>query len=189
MNKHFDMGHPWHAVPIGKGAPDVVNAIVEIPKDSSQKYEVDKETGLLRLDRFLYSAVHYPGDYGFIPKTLWEDNDPLDIIILTSRPTLPMTLSSVRIIGVLRMKDDDELDDKLVGVHDGDPRYREFLDITDVPSHTMTELKHFFETYKELQGKKCEILQILSKYHGLKTLEIAIKNYNKAFKKKSLKKN
>lgn len=170
--------NPWHDISTGKAPFEVVNAIIEIPKDSKQKYELDKETGLLKLDRFLYSAVHYPGDYGFIPQTLWDDDDPLDIIILTNRPVFPMTLVEVRIIGVLRMIDGGEKDDKIIGVYDHDPRYKEFQSIKDVPTHVIAELKHFFETYKELQGKNCKILQILDKKDAMKDVEMGLKMYN-----------
>lgn len=173
--------NPWHDVSVGVGAPAVVNAIVEIPKDSQLKYELDKETGLLKLDRFLYSAVHYPGDYGFIPKTLWSDGDPLDIVILTNRPVYPMTLVSAKIIGVLRMIDDDEEDDKIIAVYDCDPRFKEFQSLKDIPKHILVELKHFFETYKELQGKKVKILEILDKDDAYKAVEKAQRLYEMKF--------
>lgn len=169
--------NPWHDVPIGEQAPHVINAIIEIPKDSKQKYELDKETGMLKLDRFLYSAVHYPGDYGFIPRTLWDDNDPLDLVVLTHRPVYPMTLVSVRVIGVLRMIDGYERDDKIIAVYDGDPRYAEYQDIADIPAHVIAELKHFFETYKELQGKKCLVPEIMPKAIALKDVERAQQLY------------
>ncbi|PIN93147.1 inorganic pyrophosphatase [Candidatus Pacearchaeota archaeon CG10_big_fil_rev_8_21_14_0_10_31_24] len=173
--------NPWHEIDVGKESPKIVNAIIEIPKDSHLKYELDKETGMLKLDRFLYSAVHYPGDYGFIPQTLWDDGDPLDIIVLTGRPVYPMTLTSVRIIGVLRMVDSDEKDDKLIGIYDCDPRYKEYQNIGDIPKHTISELKYFFETYKELQGKKCKILKILGKEEAFKDVLLGQKLYAEEF--------
>lgn len=177
------MVNPWHDISIGKGFPEVVNAIVEIPKDSQIKYELDKETGLLKLDRFLYSAVHYPGDYGFIPQTYWEDNDPLDIIILTSRPVASLTITKARIIGVLRMQDNGEKDDKIIAVYDNDPRFKEYNDVGDVPKHTIQELKHFFETYKQLQGKECKILEILGKKYALKDVELGRDFYKEKYGK------
>jgi len=168
----------WHEIAIGEKAPEVVNAIIEIPKDSKQKYEFDKETGLLRLDRFLYSSVHYPGDYGFIPQTLWEDGDPLDVIVLTSRSVYPMTLAKIRVLGVLRMIDDNESDDKIIAVYDCDPRFVEYEGMKEVPKHIIAELKHFFETYKELQGKKCKILEILDKRDAWKDIQLAQKLYD-----------
>ncbi len=173
--------HPWHDISIGNDAPQVVSAIIEIPKDSKIKYELDKDSGLLKLDRFLYSAVHYPGDYGFVPQTLWEDGDPLDIIILTNRALYPMTLAKVRVIGVIRMIDNGEKDDKIVAVYEDDPRYKEYQDLGDVPKHTMIELKHFFETYKELQGKKVQIPEMLGKKIAEKDIEKAMKLYREKF--------
>lgn len=173
--------NPWHDVDIGKESPKVVNAIIEIPKDSTQKYELDKDTGLLKLDRFMYSAVHYPGDYGFIPKTLWSDGDPLDIIILTGRPVFPLTLAKVRVIGVMRMVDDEEEDDKIIGVYDNDPRFKEFNSIKDIPTHTLVELKNFFERYKELQNKKVSISEMLDREDALKAIEKSQKLYDMKF--------
>lgn len=174
----------WHDVSVGDKAPEIVHAIIEIPKDSHVKYELDKETGLLKLDRFLYSAVHYPGDYGFVPQTLWEDGDPLDIIVLTHRPIYPMTLVNARIIGVLRMVDDGEKDDKVIAVYDKDPRYAEYKDIKDVPSHILKELTHFFERYKELQGKSVQVLEILGKDAAHKDIVVGQKLYREKYGKK-----
>lgn len=174
----------WHDVDIGPLAPDVIHAIIEIPKDSHIKYEIDKETGMLKLDRFLYSAAHYPGDYGFVPRTLWEDGDPLDIIVLTHRPVYPMTLVNARIIGVIRMIDGDERDDKVIAVYDKDPRYSEFKDIKDVPPHILRELVNFFERYKELQGKHVRVLEIMNRDAALKDVEHGKKLYAEAFGKK-----
>lgn len=173
--------NPWHDVEIGDDSPELVNAIVEIPKDSHIKYELDKKTGLLKLDRFLHSAVHYPGDYGFIPKTLWEDGDPLDMIVLTGRPVYPMTLVEIRVIGILRMVDGDERDDKIIGVYAGDPRYSEIEDIGDVPKHVINELKHFFERYKELEGKEVKVLEFLDKKQAYKDIEYAQKLYAEGY--------
>lgn len=177
--------NPWHDVEIGDKVPNIVNAIVEIPKDSKLKYELDKKTGLIKLDRFLFSAVHYPGDYGFVPRTLWEDGDPLDIIILTNRSAgYPLVLVEARVIGVIRMIDNGEKDDKVVAVYESDPRYKEYQDIDDVPKHYLEELKHFFETYKELEGKKCKILEFLPKEAALKDIKTSQDIYNKKFKNK-----
>ena len=177
--------NPWHDIETGEKAPEIINIVVEIPKDSKIKYELDKKTGLLKMDRFLYSAVHYPGDYGLIPRTLWDDNDPLDIIILTGRSLYPMTLAKVRVIGVLRMIDSNEKDDKIIAVYNDDPRYKEFQDIKNVPRHMIEELKHFFETYKHLQGKQCKILEVLDKNHALKDVERAMKMYEEKYEKKN----
>ena len=174
----------WHDVDIGDKAPSVVHAIIEIPKDSHIKYEIDKDTGMLKLDRFLYSAAHYPGDYGFVPRTLWDDGDALDIIVITHRPVYPMTLASVRVIGVIRMIDGDDKDDKVIAVYDKDPRYEEFKDIKDVPQHILKELVNFFERYKELQGKHVKVLEIMNRDAALKDIAIGQKMYAAKYGKK-----
>lgn len=178
------MTHTWHDIPVGDEAPSVVNAIIEIPKDSKLKYELDKETGLLKLDRYMFSAVHYPGDYGFIPQTLWEDNDPLDVFIITHRETFPMTLCRIKIIGVIRMKDNHEMDNKILAVHMADPRYSRWDDISDIPQHFIDELQNFLETYKMLEDKEVEIMEIRGKEEAYKDLEIAQQLYKEKFGKK-----
>jgi len=146
-----------------KEFPEKVNVIIEIPRGSENKYEVDHKTGLLKLDRPLFSSIHYPGDYGYIPGTLWEDGDPIDILVLTNHPVYPLTLAKVRIIGMINMIDGGESDVKLLGVYDSDPRHGEYNDIKDVRSHRMKEIVHFFESYKQLQGKKVTILNVKGK--------------------------
>lgn len=178
------MFNPWHDVDIGDKAPAIVKAIIEIPKDSNIKYELDKESGMLKLDRFLFSAVHYPGDYGFVPRTLWDDGDPLDIIVLTHRPVVPLTLTEVRIIGVIRMIDGDEKDDKVIGVHATDPRYAEYHAVKDIPSHVLKEITHFFERYKELQGKHVKILEVLDAEAAYADVVRGRELYEKEFGKK-----
>jgi inorganic pyrophosphatase len=175
--------HPWHEIPVGSDPPELVNAVIEIPKDSQLKYELDKDSGMLRLDRVLYSSVYYPGDYGFVPQTLWSDGDPLDIIILTGRPVVPMALAEVRPIGVFKMIDGDEEDDKILAVYDCDPRFKEFSDITDVPKHTLSEIKHFFESYKHLQGKECKILDIQNAASARKVIKTAMDIYAEKYLK------
>ncbi len=173
--------HPWHEISVGENVPELVNAVIEIPKDCQLKYELDKDTGMLKLDRVLYSAVHYPGDYGFVPQTLWSDGDPLDIIILTGRPVVPMTLAEARPIGVFKMIDGNEEDDKILAVYECDPRFKEFRDITDVPKHIIEEIKHFFENYKQLQGKTCKILDIQGVASAKKVIEESIEIYKKKY--------
>ena len=152
------MLHPWHDIPAGPHPPDMVTAIIEIPAKSRNKYELDKKTGALRLDRVLYSAVHYPGDYGFIPRTLHEDNDPLDILVRINEPTFPGCQIDVRPVGVLRMLDRGEPDDKILSVPCHDPYHQEYFDIADMPGHYLKEIEHFFHIYKDLEGKRVEIL-------------------------------
>lgn len=179
--------NPWHDVDYGKDVPEEINAIIEVPKNSTLKYELDKETGLIKLDRVLYSAVHYPGDYGFIPKTYWDDNDPLDILVISNFPVYPLTIVRARPIGVLHMVDNDEADDKIIAVHAGDPRFDRYRDISDVPEHVMAEIKHFFETYKQLQEKKVKVLSIQNAAVARKLVMRGIDIYNKKFGKKAKK--
>ena len=152
------MTNPWHDVSYGDDAPDVIRAIIEVPKDSKLKYELDKESGLLKLDRALYSAVYYPGDYGFIPQTYWEDGDPMDILVISNIPVHPLTIVTVRPIGVLEMQDEKDRDDKIIAVYSTDPRFSDIKTLSDLPEHIILEIEHFFKTYKELQNKKVKIL-------------------------------
>jgi inorganic pyrophosphatase len=144
-------------LPIGKHAPERVNAVIEIPKDSVNKYEYDKTLHVFRLDRTLFSPVHYPGDYGFIPCTLGLDGDPLDVLVLVESPSFPGCLMEVRPIGVLRMVDQGEGDEKILAVADSDPLYREVQNIDQVFEHTLRGIEHFFSVYKALEKKKTEI--------------------------------
>jgi inorganic pyrophosphatase len=147
----------WRDLAPGKHPPEVITAVIEIPSGSRNKYELDKETGLLRLDRVLYSAVHYPGDYGFVPRTLHEDGDPLDVLVLVKEQTFSGCLIDVRPIGVLRMLDKGEPDDKILAVPHFDPYHEEWFDIADIPSHQLKEVEHFFLSYKDLEGKRVQI--------------------------------
>lgn len=149
--------NPWHDIPPGKDAPRQVTAIVEIPAGSRNKYELDKETGHFKLDRVLYSAVHYPGDYGFIPRTLHEDGDPLDVLVKINEPTFPGCQITVRPIGVLMMLDKGEPDDKILGVPADDPYFHDVASLDDVSPHYLKEVEHFFQIYKDLEGKRIEL--------------------------------
>jgi len=149
--------HLLHDVPAGDEAPHVVNAIVEIPRDSRTKYELDKETGLLKFDRLLYSAVHYPGDYGFIPQTLAGDGDPLDVLVIVTEPTFPGCLIEVRPVGVFVMEDDKGVDEKILCVPEQDPRTHEYRVLHDVSPHYLREVEHFFAIYKDLEGKSVRV--------------------------------
>lgn len=148
----------WRDLSSGPNPPEIITAVVEIPSGSRNKYELDKESGLIRLDRVLYSAVHYPGDYGFIPRTLAEDGDPCDVLVLLNEPTFPGCQIDVRPIGVLRMLDRGEPDDKILAVPYHDPFYGEYFDIADIPQHYLREVEHFFGIYKDLEGKRMEVL-------------------------------
>lgn len=146
-----------HEIPAGKEIPHIMNVIVEIPKGSKNKYELDKETGLITLDRALHTSQDYPFDYGFVPQTHWEDGDPLDVVILTTYPLAPGVLVKVRPVAIMHMIDDGDSDAKIIGVPDHDPRWAEVLDLEDVNKHTLREIEHFFLTYKKLQNKEVHI--------------------------------
>lgn len=145
--------HPWHDIPTGPDVPSVVTTVVEIPRYERNKYELDKVLGLYRLDRVLYSAVHYPGDYGFLPRTLAEDGDPLDVVVILTRPTFPGCLVDVRPVGVFRLVDRGENDEKIITVPVNDPYSAAIGDLGDVPPHLLREVEHFFSTYKDLEGR------------------------------------
>ncbi|MGH9412092.1 MAG: inorganic diphosphatase [Vicinamibacterales bacterium] len=150
--------HPWHDPYIDETSIDAAfPAIIEIPKGSTNKYELDKETGLLRLDRVLYSAVYYPADYGFIPRTYCADGDPLDVLVLGQEPVYPLTIVEARAIGVMRMRDEKGEDDKIVAVSVRDPAYADYRDIGQLPQHVMRQVQRFFEDYKVLEHKQVVI--------------------------------
>ena len=151
--RHF---HPWHDIPVGSKPPECVNACIEIPTNERNKYELDKELGIFRLDRVLYSAVHYPGDYGFIPRTLGDDGDPLDILVLSTIPFFTGCLVEARPIGVFNLLDKGKGDEKVLAVPVGDPYADEMRDLDDVPGHYLKEIEHFFTVYKDLEGTRTE---------------------------------
>ncbi len=161
----------WHEVGAGEDIPNVVNMIVEIPNGSKNKYEIDKETGLIKLDRAMKSAQDYPFDYGFVPQTLWEDGDALDVILLTTYPLYPGILVEARPVAVLRMIDGGEGDDKIIAVPKNDPRWEEVRDLADVNKHTIKEIQHFLETYKSIEGKSV----VISGVEGREAAHAAVK--------------
>ncbi len=144
----------WHDIPLGDNAPEEINVIIEIPRGSHNKYEVDKTTGLIKLDRANYSSFAYPFDYGFAPQTYWEDNDPLDVIVLTTNPLHPGIMVTVRPVAVIEMIDDGESDYKVVGVPVEDKRWDHVSGLKDLNAHQLRDFQHFFETYKILKGKE-----------------------------------
>jgi len=150
----------WHDVPLGDKAPEEINAIIEIPRGSNNKYEIDKETGLISLDRANYSSAPFPFDYGFAPQTLWEDDDPLDIIVLTTNPLYPGILVKVRPVAIIEMIDSGESDYKVIAVPVNDRRFEHIHDLADLNPHTVREYKHFFETYKILKNDKATSLPV-----------------------------
>lgn len=161
----------WHEISAGEDVPNVVNVIVEIPKGSKNKYEIDKETGLIKLDRAMKSSQDYPFDYGFVPQSLWEDGDALDVVLLTTYALSPGILVEARPVAVMHMIDGGEGDDKVIAVPKSDPRFDEIQDLADVNKHTVKEIQHFFETYKTIDGKKVEITGI----EGREAAYVAIK--------------
>lgn len=148
----------WHELPPGSNAPEVVYTIVEIPRGSRNKYEYHKQAGIIKLDRVLYSSLYYPGDYGLIPRTYYEDGDPLDILVMINEPTFPGCIIDTRPIGLFRMLDRGAPDDKILAVPDKDPLYRDYHDLEDVPNHFLDEVAHFFSVYKDLEGARVEVM-------------------------------
>ncbi len=178
------MMNPWHDINAGKDAPEMVTGIIEIPKNSRAKYELDKDSGMLILDRVLYSAVYYPANYGFIPKTYCDDGDPLDILVLSQIEIVPMCLVDAKVIGVMRMLDHGEADDKIIAVAANDMSVNHFNDISDLPRHFKRELRAFFEDYKKLEEKEVKIEHFLGKEDAMKIIEKSFEDYNELMSKK-----
>ena len=175
------MINAWRDLVPGRNPPELVTALVEIPRGSRNKYELDKESGLIKLDRVLYSAVHYPGDYGFIPRTLAEDHDPCDILVLINEPTFPGCQIDARPIGVLRMLDRGEADDKILAVPQHDPFYSEYFDIADIPQHYLKEVEHFFAIYKDLEGRRVQTVGWEKSEVAARIILESIARYEKTF--------
>lgn len=173
----------WHDVSLGENAPEKFNVIIEIPKGSKNKYEIDKKTGLIKLDRAMKTAQDYPFDYGFAPRTLWDDGDALDVIVLSTYPLMTNILVEVRPVAVMRMIDCGESDDKIITVPVSDPRWEEVLDLEDLNKHSLKEFKHFFETYKSIDGKVIEITKIERKDRAMEAVERSAKLYQTKFAK------
>jgi inorganic pyrophosphatase len=170
--------HPWHdtyvdETVISNGFP----AVIEIPKGSTNKYELDKETGLLRLDRVLYSAVYYPADYGFIPRTYCDDGDPLDVLVLGQEPVYPLTIVEARAIGVMRMRDEKGIDDKIVAVSVRDPAYSDVKDKAALPGHVIRQVRRFFEDYKVLEHKQVSVEDLLGPADAIQIIAEALDLY------------
>lgn len=171
---------PWHDVIPGDGLlPSVFNAIIEIPLGSSNKYELDKKSGLLKLDRVLHSAVYYPANYGFIPQTLADDGDPLDVLVLGTEPVYPLTIVEARAIGLMSMKDQDELDHKVIAVHVNDPEFSSYHDVHQLPAHKLAVIKRFFEDYKSLEHKRVVVDDVLPVDYAYPVIEQSLMVYKK----------
>ncbi len=179
MTNNFN---PWHHVsPVITKTPDTINGIIEIPRGVRGKYELDKKSGLLRLDRVLYSSVYYPANYGFIPQTYCDDKDPLDILILSQIEVVPLCIVPAKIIGVMRMLDNGEADDKIIAVAAGDPSYNHYNDISELPPHAMQELMSFFQDYTKLENKTVVVEDFLGKDIALGIVQDAYKLYKQEF--------
>lgn len=172
------MTHPWHDVTPGENLPAQFMAIIEIPAGSKVKYELDKETGLLRLDRMLYSAVHYPANYGLIPQTYAEDDDPLDVLVLCQEPVAPLTLVRARAIGLMTMLDTGKRDHKILAVAVDDPEYNGFQEAGELPGHRLALLRRFFQDYKTLEGKVVEVDAFQPAATALPVIEEALERYS-----------
>jgi inorganic pyrophosphatase len=170
--------HPWHDVTPGEQLPAQFVVVVEIPAGSNVKYELDKQTGLLRLDRVLYSAVHYPANYGFIPQTYAEDDDPLDVLVLCQEPVAPLTLVEARAIGLMTMQDAGKLDHKVLAVAARDPEYDDFREAAQLPAHRLAMLRRFFQDYKTLEGKMVEVDEFQPAATALPVIEQALERYS-----------
>lgn len=172
----------WHSVNSSRIHPEEFLACVEISSGSKNKYELDKESGALILDRILFTATHYPHNYGFIPKTLSDDGDPLDVLVLCSEPMVPLSLTVCYPIGVLNMLDNGKKDEKIIAVCAHDPVYSGYKDIKDLPAHVADEIAHFFRVYKELEHDKVtEVQDVRGREDALKVVEEAIKLYQERF--------
>jgi inorganic pyrophosphatase len=174
--------NPWHHVKINEASLETsFPAVIEIPTGSKNKYELDKETGMLRLDRVLHGAVHYPANYGFIPRTFCEDGDPLDILVLCQEPILPLSLVEVRAVGVMRMRDEKGLDDKIISVSVHDPAYSEYFDQSRLPHYRLEEIRKFFQEYKTLENKKVLVKDLLGPEKALSIIRDALRQYRELF--------
>jgi inorganic pyrophosphatase len=172
------MTHAWHDVTPGEHLPLEFMSVIEIPMGSSVKYELDKETGLLRLDRVLYSAVFYPANYGFIPQTLAEDDDPLDVLVLIQEAVAPLTLVKARVIGLMTMIDSGKKDHKVLAVAVDDPEYDAFREAAELPAHRLTMLRRFFQDYKKLEGKTVDVEEFQPSAAALPVIEEALTRYS-----------
>jgi inorganic pyrophosphatase len=177
------MIHPWHDVTPGEQVPQEYSAIIEIPFGSSVKYELDKSSGLIKLDRVLYSAVYYPANYGFIPQTLAEDDDPLDVLVLCQETVVPLTLIKARTIGLMTMIDAGERDHKIIAVAVDDPEFNSYREAADMPSHRLTMLRRFFQDYTQLEGKVVEVDEIQPAKEAFPVIEDALMRYSRQRRK------
>lgn len=173
--------NPWHDIDAERITAEKFIAIVEIPKGSKKKYELDKGTGLIKLDRILFTSTHYPSNYGFIPRTLADDNDPLDVLVLCSEVLDPLTMVECYPIGVVKMVDNQEVDEKIIAIPFRDPVYSGYRDVSTLPQHVLHEISHFFEVYKALEHSETSVKTILDREKALEIIDASKKTYDAAF--------
>lgn len=171
------MGNIWHDISPKRITAEDFMAVIEITKGSKKKYELDKETGLLMLDRILYTSTHYPANYGFIPRTYGDDGDPLDVVAICSEKIDPMTLVRCYPIGVITMKDSGKLDEKIIAIPFNDPNYNGYKDISELPSHVFDEMTHFFSVYKNLEDKETVVDEVRNRDAAIEIVKKCINNY------------
>ena len=173
--------NPWHDIAVGEDAPEEFNVVIEVSKDSKVKYELDKDTGMLLVDRILYSSIVYPENYGFVPRTLAEDDDPLDVVVLMQVPVLPMSVLRVRPVGYLPMMDEGEEDHNLICVHVDDPQYQNFSHFDQFADHRLRELQQFFREYKNLEEKNVEVGDPTGPQDAIEAVKRCMKRYDEEF--------
>ena len=175
------MSNIWHDISPKRISPEDFVAVIEIPAGGKNKYEMDKETGMLRLDRVLYTSTHYPANYGFIPRTYASDNDPLDVLVLCQESIVPMTLVRCYPIGVIKMIDNEESDEKIIAIPFNDPSMNKYTDISELPTHTFDEIKHFFRVYKSLEYKETYVSDVLGAQEAMTIIRNCIASYKENF--------
>ena len=175
------MSNIWHDISPKRITPEEFICVIEIPKGSKKKYELDKETGYLMLDRILYTSTHYPANYGFIPRTYGDDKDPLDVLLLCAQTLEPMTLVKAKPIGVISMVDNGQGDEKIIAVPSNDPTYNHYNDIAELPSHIFDEMSHFFTVYKNLENKQTAVNEVMGREKAVEIIEKAIGDYIEEF--------
>ncbi len=171
------MAHPWHDIPCVEPIDDALSTFIEIPMGSKIKYELDKATGLLRVDRILFGAVHYPANYGFIPRTYAPDGDPLDVLVLCQEPVAPMTIMRARAVGLMQMRDEMGIDDKVIAIHLDDPDHRDYTHVRELPRHVLSQLRRFFEDYKVLENKFVEVDEIQGPFEACQIIRESMAAY------------
>ncbi len=180
------MANIWHDISKKRITPEDFIAVIEIPKGSKKKYELDKETGFLILDRILYTSTHYPANYGFIPRSLGDDGDPLDVLVLCTEDIEPLTLVRCYPIGVIGMIDSGRADEKIIAIPFNDPSYNTYHDISDLPEHIFQEMRHFFSIYKELENKKTIVDEVKGREAAIEIIKTSLANYEEIFKNRHI---